>query len=325
MLADERGGDRAGHQHVAVRAPFDLQLAAVHHHGGAPPGQARGDARSPRRRRRRSRRPGSARRRAPTRAAGCGRGPAPARSRYWRARGTAGRVPAADRALRPAGAPRRPRRTSRAGCPCWRRPDRRPGPATRSRCSVSIGRASGMSGQSSRAGPMSTRTRPSGSASAGRLPAMVRITWTRRPVSRVEQIGDAARGIAAGAGLDAVGVADAHEGIGVGAGRRRFDDDELVAAHAGAPVSDRRGARRGVRPSGPARSSNTTKSLPQPCILRKRAMGRVYAPAGQRRKGWSHPCRGALPFIHAAEHIFALPIGSAIKRPGPGISRDEHA
>ena len=57
-----------------------------------------------------------------------------------------------------------------------------------------------------------------------------------------QQIGHAAGGVAAGPGLGTVGIADAHEGIGVGVCRRRLDGDELVAAHAGAPVGDRRGA-----------------------------------------------------------------------------------
>ena len=33
--AAEGGGDRAGHQHVVVRAPFDAEFAAVEHHGRA--------------------------------------------------------------------------------------------------------------------------------------------------------------------------------------------------------------------------------------------------------------------------------------------------
>ena len=58
------------------------------------------------------------------------------------------------------------------------------GPSARSRCSVSIGRASGMSCQSSRGRPHVHLSRwPSGSTSAGRLPATVRITWWGRPVS----------------------------------------------------------------------------------------------------------------------------------------------
>ena len=116
------------------------------------------------------------------------------------------------------------------------------GPAARSRCSVSIGRASGMSGQSSRAGPMSTRTRPSGSASDGQVAGDGADDLDAAAGLARQQIDDAAGGVAAGPGLGAVGVADAHEGIGVGAWRWRLDGDELVAADAGAPVGDRRGA-----------------------------------------------------------------------------------
>ncbi len=68
-------------------------------------------------------------------------------------------------------------------------------------------------------------------------------TWRRAAGLAHQQVGDAAGGVAAGAGLGAVGVADAHEGVGV-AVRRRLDDDELVAADAGAPVGDRGGAGR---------------------------------------------------------------------------------
>ena len=58
-------------------------------------------------------------------------------------------------------------------------------------------------------------------------------------------MGDAAGGVAAGAGLRAVGVADAHEGVGVAAVGRRLDGDELVAADAGAPVGEGGGTGRG--------------------------------------------------------------------------------
>ena len=153
------------------------------------------------------------------------------------------------------------------------------GPAARSRCSVSIGRASGMSGQSSRAGPMSTRTRPSGSASEGRLPATVRITWLRRPVSR------ASRSTTQRVALPQA-PASAPSGLRMRmkASALEFGGGGSMAMNWSQPTPVRRSAiaaaRRPVRPSEPARSSNTTKSLPQPCILRKRAMGRVYAAAG---------------------------------------------
>ena len=287
------GRHRAGHQHVAVLAPFDLQFAAVHHDGGAAAGQPAPVRVHQRRAGAGAAGAASGRRRAPTRAAGCGPAPGPGRSRYWRARGTADRAPGAG----PSSATGR-RATSATknvacGLPMLAAAGSATGPAARSRCSVSIGRASGMSGQSSRAGPISTRTRPSGSASDGQVAGDGADDLDAAAGLARQQIDDAAGGVAAGAGLGAVGVADAHEGIGVGVCRRRLDGDELVAADAGAPVGDR-GRAAGVRPSGPARSSNTTKSLPQPCILRKRAMGRVYAAAGQ---GWkSRTLRHSVPY-----------------------------
>ena len=236
----------------------------------------RGDARSPAPRRRRSRRPASARRRAPTRAAGCGPAPGPAAKPILARSGNSGSCSRRGPELRDRQRRRRPGTKNVAcGLPMLAAAGSATGPTARSRCSVSIGRASGMSGQPSRAGPMSTRTRPSGSASAGRLPAMVRIDLAAPAGLARQQRGDAARGVAAGPGLGAVGVADAHEGVGIGARRWRLDGDELVAADAGAPVGDRGSAALGVRPSGPPRSSSTTKSLPQPCILRKPAMQRI--------------------------------------------------
>ena len=64
----------------------------------------------------------------------------------------------------------------------------------------------------------------------------------RSPVSRGDQPGDAARGVAAGLGLAAVGVADAHEDLRRRVARR-LEHDQLVAADAGMPVGQRaRGA-----------------------------------------------------------------------------------
>ena len=53
-----------------------------------------------------------------------------------------------------------------------------------------------------------------------------------------QQGGDAAGGVAARRHLAAVGVADAHEGVGQAA-HRVLDDDQLVAADAGPPVGER--------------------------------------------------------------------------------------
>ena len=104
---------------------------------------------------------------------------------------------------------------------------------------MSIGRASGMSGQSSRAGPISTRTRPSGQRLRRQVAGDGADDLGAPPGLARQQIDDAAGGVATGPGLGAVGVADAHEGIGVRVRRWRLDGDELVAAHAGAPVGDR--------------------------------------------------------------------------------------
>ncbi len=57
-----------------------------------------------------------------------------------------------------------------------------------------------------------------------------------------QQVGDATGGVAAGAGFGPVRIADAHERIGVGMGRRGVDHDQLVAADAGSSVGDRGGA-----------------------------------------------------------------------------------
>ena len=51
--------------------------------------------------------------------------------------------------------------------------------------------------------------------------------------------GDAARGVAAGLDLGAVGVADAHACVGALFGR--LQDDELIAANAALAIGDRRG------------------------------------------------------------------------------------
>ena len=52
-----------------------------------------------------------------------------------------------------------------------------------------------------------------------------------------QDIGDTARRITAGGDLMAVGIADAHEGIGLGIAGR-FDNDKLVTADAGVAVGD---------------------------------------------------------------------------------------
>ena len=79
-----------------------------------------------------------------------------------------------------------------------------------------------------------------------------------------QDVGDTACGIAAGAGLGAVRVVDAHEDVGVAG----LEDDELVAANAGVTVGQCGGSGRGEAERA-ARSSRMTKSLPQPCIFTK--------------------------------------------------------
>ena len=51
-----------------------------------------------------------------------------------------------------------------------------------------------------------------------------------------QQADDAACGIAAGAGLGPVRIADAHEDVGTSGGR--LDDDELIAPDSGAAIGD---------------------------------------------------------------------------------------
>ena len=59
-----------------------------------------------------------------------------------------------------------------------------------------------------------------------------------------QQMRDTAGRVAAGAGLPAIWVANAHERVRARPFRQRLDDDQLVAAHAGPPVRDPRRARR---------------------------------------------------------------------------------
>jgi hypothetical protein len=53
-----------------------------------------------------------------------------------------------------------------------------------------------------------------------------------------DELGDASAGVAAGLGLAAIGVENAHEGLRRSMARR-LDQDQLVAADAGAPVGER--------------------------------------------------------------------------------------
>ena len=83
--------------------------------------------------------------------------------------------------------------------------------------------------------------------------------------------GDAARGVAAGAGLAAVGIVDAHEDIGVALGRR-LEHDQLVAAHAQPAVGDGTPARRRQLERSPARVEHD-EIVAQPVHLDERRPG----------------------------------------------------
>jgi hypothetical protein len=124
------------------------------------------------------------------------------------------------------------------------------GPRASGRCSVSTSRASGTSCQPRRAGPISARHSPPGSRSTGNSPAMVRTTTRSAPRSSATRGGDAARRIAAGAGLGPVRIQDAHEDIRAGGGR--LHDDELVAADSEMTVRDSSSARGRYRQRGGA-------------------------------------------------------------------------
>ena len=105
------------------------------------------------------------------------------------------------------------------------------GPSAAAHAACRISRASGMSRQPSRAAPISTVTPPSPRA-CGLEQARAGLDRDAfAPVSRISSARDAARGVAAGLDLAAVGVADAHEGVGARVARR-LDHDELVAADA---------------------------------------------------------------------------------------------
>ena len=156
IVAGEGGRDRAGHQHVAVLAPFDLQFAAVHHDRGAAAGQAAAV---------RVHQRGAGAGAAGQRQAGAAlphAQPDPVRRQHLGEADIGALreqrivLQARARAPPPARAPGRRTKNVACGLPMLAAAGSATGPSARSRCSVSIGRASGMSGQSSRAGPMST-------------------------------------------------------------------------------------------------------------------------------------------------------------------------
>ena len=53
----------------------------------------------------------------------------------------------------------------------------------------------------------------------------------------MEQVGDAAAGVAASPGLAAIGIADAHQNLGRGVARR-LEQNDLIASDAGPPIRE---------------------------------------------------------------------------------------
>ena len=96
---------------------------------------------------------------------------------------------------------------------------------------------------------------------------------TRSAVLVHQQPRHAARGIAAALHLAAIGVEDAHGGIGAVAGA--FDHDDLIAADAEPPVGD--GARgRGVQRKPLFARVEHDEIVAQPVHFQERGHGRAY-------------------------------------------------
>ena len=145
------------------------------------------------------------------------------------------------------------------------------GPTCSSIPRVSMASARGMSRQSRPGLPMSTVIALAPArATSSRPPAVSRVACSR-PLRLQDQPADAAGGVAALLDLAAVGVPDAHEGVGPGGG---LDGDELVAADAAARGRRWRAPPPALGAKGALRASTTTKSLPSPFIFRNgRLMG----------------------------------------------------
>ena len=107
-----------------------------------------------------------------------------ARRRYWRAPETAGHARGRARAPRDRPPRHRRRKRSRADCRYWCRPGSTAAPAPDRQASVSMARASGMSRQPVRAGPISTATCPSGMIRRRGARPRSRSAPARSPVSR---------------------------------------------------------------------------------------------------------------------------------------------
>ena len=269
--AGKGGRDRAGHQHVAILAPLDRR--ARRHPGSPSRSDRRGPAgaRSPPPRRRPNRRRSvSPAPRSQTRSRmRCGprtcAKPILARSGNSGSCSSTGPSVSTGRVVEVVDEERRMRVAHARG--------RRIGDAGRPRdrdAACPSARASGMSRQSSRAGPMSTATRPSADTSAAEVAGHGADRHAcggrfRAPASRRRSAWRCRR-----PRPPPVRVANAHEG---GRIRARAAGSMMMSWSQPMPVrrSARAAARDGVRPSGAARSSNTTKSLPQPCILTKGA------------------------------------------------------
>ena len=125
-----------------------------------------------------------------------------------------------------------------------------------------------MSAGAKRGTPMSTVTSPSSCSTGSISPPAVSTRIARRVVrpAVADELDEAARAVAALLDLAAVGVVDPVAEVGVGA-RRPLDDEHLVAADAEVAVGERAQLRARQRRPCCAMPSNTTKSLPSPCIL----------------------------------------------------------
>ncbi len=227
------------------------------------------------------------------------------------------RVPNAARRARWERRPRRARRRSRAGCPSTPRRDPTPALPRGPGAACRPGRPAGCRAQSSRGGPMSTRTSPP-QTSLGRSPATVRIVCSLRPFSSASSIA-----------THRVALPHAPASPPSGLRMRMKASAPLPGAAASMeinwsqPMPRRRSAmaaaRAGVRPNCSRRSSSTTKSLPQPCILTNAtSMRRLYGrnPPAQRPAAAILPrvlrCRAG--FATHPPRLRAGPVGHARPR-----------
>ena len=97
----------------------------------------------------------------------------------------------------------------------------------------------------------------------------------------IQEVANAACGVAAGFGLAAVGIADAHQNAGRGM-TRRFEKDHLVASDAGAPIGKRAYAPRADGYRGTAKIEHD-KVVAEPVHLEKRDLAHRAAYMAARR------------------------------------------